>query len=179
MTPRIDRVPYDGAVAQRMIALVQAEYVRRYGGEDATPLRPADFEPPHGGFFVCYLGEEPVATGAWRRYGAEDAEMKRLFVTESARGRGLARAMVAHLESDARAHGRTRMILESGSEQPEALALYASLGYRPVTPFGVYANEPGARHLGRTLNGADADISIGTVGAAVSIDGMAEPGSLM
>ena len=171
MTPRIHRVPFDSAVAQRMVELVQLEYVRRYGGVDATPLSPADFEPPRGAFFVCYLDEEPVATGAWRSFGADDAEMKRLFVTESARGRGLARAMVAHLEADAVANGRTRMILESGSEQPEALALYASLGYRPVEPFGVYANQPGACHLGRTLIIPGADSGIATADAVVSTDG--------
>lgn len=135
-----------------MVSLVQQEYVKRYGGVDSTVLRAEDFEPPCGAFFVCYLGEEPVATGAWRRHGEHDAEMKRLYVVDSARGRGLARAMVARLEADAAAAGRTRMILESGSEQPEALGLYASLGYLPVEPFGVYANAPGACHLGKALS---------------------------
>ncbi|GAA4909448.1 GNAT family N-acetyltransferase [Stackebrandtia albiflava] len=137
---------------RRLDAQVQQEYVRRYGGKDATDLRAADFTPPHGAFYVGYLDDSPVVTGAWRTHGDTDAEMKRLYVVETARGLGLARAMVTHLETDAHRNGRARMILETGTGQPEALALYASLGYRPVTPFGVYADEPGARHLGKTLN---------------------------
>ncbi|HIW64459.1 MAG TPA: GNAT family N-acetyltransferase [Candidatus Stackebrandtia excrementipullorum] len=149
--PRIERQSYDSEVVQRLVALVQEEYVRRYGSVDATVLQADDFEPPNGAFFVCFLDGEPVGTGAWRRHGERDAEMKRLFVVESARGLGLARAVVARLELDAAAAGRTRMVLESGVEQPEALSLYASMGYRAVTPFGFYANEPDARHLGKEL----------------------------
>lgn len=151
-----------------MVALVQQEYVNRYGSVDTTLLRSADFEPPHGAFFVCYLGDEPVGTGAWRSHGERDAEMKRLFVAEPARGLGLARALVARLEADAVAGGRSRMILESGSGQPEALALYESMGYRPVTPFGVYANEPGACHLGKVLS--DRPVASGVDGAVTGGD---------
>ena len=46
---------------------VQQEYVTRYGGRDETPLEPAYFEPPQGAFFVGYLEDRPVASGAWRR----------------------------------------------------------------------------------------------------------------
>jgi hypothetical protein len=42
-------------------------------------------------------------------------------------------------------------VLNSGSEQPEALALYAALGYTPVPGYGVYADAPGAVFLGRQL----------------------------
>ena len=40
-------------------------------------------------------------------------------------------------------------MLNTGQEQPEALALYAELGYRPVTGYGVYACAPGAVFLGK------------------------------
>lgn len=144
---------YDSEVVRHLNTLVQREYEHRYGGGDETVLAAADFVPPRGAFFVAYLDGEPAASGAWRSHGATDAEMKRLYVVDSARGLGLARAMVALLERDAAAAGRTRLILETGTEQPEALSLYASLGYRPVEPFGFYADEEGARHLGKTLTG--------------------------
>lgn len=143
--------PYDGEAAQLLIAEVQAEYVVRYGGPDETVLAAADFDAPNGAFFVAYADDVPVATGAWRVHGESDAEMKRLYVRPRARGLGLARRMVGVLEESARRLGRTRMVLETGIEQPEAIALYTSLGYAPVTPFGHYANSPEARHMGREL----------------------------
>lgn len=151
MLPEFRLESYDSEVVRHLNTLVQREYERRYGGGDETVLAAADFVPPGGAFFVAYLDGEPVASGAWRSHGPTDAEMKRLFVVDTARGLGLARAMVALLERDAAAAGRARLILETGTEQPEALALYASLGYRPVEPFGHYAGEPGARHLGKAL----------------------------
>ncbi|HZE38869.1 MAG TPA: GNAT family N-acetyltransferase [Stackebrandtia sp.] len=153
MSANLRLQPYDSPDARRLDAMVQAEYHRRYGGGDDTVLTAEDFVPPSGAYFLAYDGDNPVASGGWRSHGESDAEMKRLYVVDAARGRGLARAMVAKLEEDAAAAGRARMILETGTEQPEALALYASLGYVPVEPFGVYANEEGARHLGKELNG--------------------------
>jgi len=147
---------YDGPAAQELIGEVQQEYVRRYGGPDATVLTAEEFALPNGVFFVAYNEGLPVATGAWRAHGDADAEMKRLYVRPTARGLGLARRMVAVLERSAVEAGRDRMILETGSEQPEAIALYTSLGYGPVEPFGLYANEDGALHLGRVLASEDA-----------------------
>ena len=63
---RIERVPVTDAAAQALIAEVQAEYVRRYGGPDDTPLEPGVFDPPRGAFFVGHLGDVPVAMGGWR-----------------------------------------------------------------------------------------------------------------
>lgn len=161
MTARILPDSFDSPAARRLNDEVQAEYVRRYGSGDETVISAADFTPPRGGYFIGYdEAGQPVASGAWRAHGESDAEMKRLYVAASARGRGLARAMVAHLEADAAAAGRTRMVLETGEGQPEALALYASLGYAPVTPFGYYAGEAGACHLGKSLTG-EADSPLG------------------
>ncbi|ADD45542.1 GNAT family N-acetyltransferase [Stackebrandtia nassauensis] len=153
MRPEFRLESYDSEVVRHLNTAVQREYHRRYGGGDETVLAAADFVPPNGAFFVAYLDGEPVASGAWRSHGESDAEMKRLYVVDTARGLGLARSMVALLEENAAAAGRARMILETGTEQPEALALYASLGYAPVEPFGFYANEEGARHLGKALSG--------------------------
>lgn len=144
---------FDSEVVRHLNTAVQREYQRRYGSGDETAVAPADFVPPNGAFFVAYLDGEPAGTGAWRASGARDAELKRLYVVDSARGHGIARAMVALLERDAAEAGRTRMILETGIEMPEALALYESLGYLAIEPFGRYAGEEGARHLGKALSG--------------------------
>ena len=153
----IHRVGYGHADAMRLIEDVQAEYVIRYGGPDRTPLDPLMFEPPSGSFFVGYVDGEPVATGAWRRTGVEafgttsSAEIKRMYVAPSGRGRGLARQMLAHLEADAQAHGAEAMVLETGTRQPEAIALYLSSGYVDVPAFGHYKDEPISRCYGKRL----------------------------
>jgi GNAT superfamily N-acetyltransferase len=152
--------------AARLVEEVQQEYVARYGGRDETPLDPTYFEPPSGAFFVGYLDGVPVATGAWRRRGdvvvdgsSATAEIKRMYVAPPARGRGLARAMLAHLERTAREHGAEAMILETGLAQPEAMALYESSGYTPIPGFGFYKDAPLARCFARRLDQAHPGVS--------------------
>ncbi|WP_091449678.1 GNAT family N-acetyltransferase [Actinokineospora iranica] len=148
---RIEVRRYDHPDSARLIDEVQQEYVIRYGGVDETPVDAAEFAPPRGLFLVGYLDGTPVATGGWRGHDGGDAEMKRMYVTPAVRGRGLARAVLAELERTAYAAGHRRLILETGLRQPEAIALYESAGYTPVTPFGHYADATEAYHLGKPL----------------------------
>ncbi|MGO4255512.1 GNAT family N-acetyltransferase [Marmoricola sp. RAF53] len=155
---RIERCSITDPDAARLVEEVQLEYVARYGSRDDTPLRPGYFEPPAGAFFVGYLDGIAVATGAWRlRTDVEalgsraTAEVKRMYVAPAGRGRGLARAVLAHLEETAAVAGATVMILETGTGQPEALALYASSGYQAIPGFGFYRDSPLNRCLARRL----------------------------
>ncbi|MEW2402756.1 GNAT family N-acetyltransferase [Streptomyces sp. NPDC046862] len=143
----IRRVSFDHPDAVKLNDQVQAEYAVRYGdGGDATPVDPLDFEPPRGAYLIAYDAlDRPVATGGWRAQDENeegnadgDAELKRMYVVEEARGQGLARRILAALEDDARAAGRIRMVLETGAKQPEAVALYTSSGYEPCAKFGYY-----------------------------------------
>lgn len=153
----IRRVGYGHPDALLLIEEVQQEYVVRYGSRDETPLDPLMFEPPDGSFFVGYADGVPVATGAWRRspvvaLGSErTAEVKRMYVAPRARGRGLARLVLAHLEVTAGEHGIEVMILETGIRQPEAIALYESSGYEPTPKFGHYKESPSSRCYARRL----------------------------
>ncbi|WP_432033119.1 GNAT family N-acetyltransferase [Streptomyces antibioticus] len=157
----IRRVPFDHPDAVKLNDEVQAEYHERYGdGGDATVLKPADFEPPRGVYLIAYdATDRPVATGGWRSQDANgegnqdgDAELKRMFVIRDMRGRGLARRMLLALEEDARAAGRTRMVLETGTEQPEAIALYTSSGYEPCVKFGYYRTYDSSRCYAKPLD---------------------------
>ena len=143
--------PYDGPTAQQLIAEVQAEYVTRYGGPDETPVDPADFAPPYGRFVIGYDGSVPVAMGGLRRFDANTLEIKRMYVRRDYRGRGLSRLMLAHLEELAAAMGASRLVLETGSQQPEAMRLYETSGYERVEPFGHYRCAPGSAHYGKAL----------------------------
>ncbi|TNM26645.1 GNAT family N-acetyltransferase [Streptomyces sedi] len=155
---------FDHPDARKLNDEVQAEYARRYESEgDATPLAPEMFDPPRGIYLIAYdpLGR-PVATGGWRAqeaageegYRDGDAEIKRMYVVPEARGLGLARRLLARLEEDARLAGRTRMVLETGVAQPEAMNLYASSGYLELPRpdhFGVYRHEPTSRCYSKSL----------------------------
>ena len=153
-------VPFDHPDAVKLNDQVQAEYHDRYGdGGDATTLDPSDFEPPHGVYLIAYdEHDDPVATGGWRSRNADgegnedgDAELKRMYVVAPARGLGLARRMLAALEENARTAGRTRMVLETGTKQPEAIALYTSSDYEPCAKYGYYRFHDDSRCFAKAL----------------------------
>jgi ribosomal protein S18 acetylase RimI-like enzyme len=144
-------LPYDDPLAQYLVEQVQHEYVARYGGRDAAAVDPAEFLPPAGLFLVAEIDGVPAGCGAWRALPSGEAEIKRVYVPPAFRRRGLAQVIVAELEDSAARAGRRAVVLNTGHEQPEALALYDRLGYRPVPGFGVYACVPGAVFLGKDL----------------------------
>jgi putative acetyltransferase len=74
--------------------------------------------------------------------GKEHGEIKRMFVRPQFRGRGAAKALLVFLEAEAARRGCTRVMLETGISQPEALSLYAHCGYTRRGPFGDYWNDP-------------------------------------
>ncbi|MFC5236951.1 GNAT family N-acetyltransferase [Pseudonocardia zijingensis] len=151
--------PFDHPDSQRLIAELQEVYRERYGGEDETAVDPREFAPPGGFFVVGYAEGVPVACGGWRERRAGeaaplrdgDAEVKRMYVNAAHRGRGYARAVLAQLERSAVAAGLRRIVLETGTMQPEAIALYTSAGYVPMPAFGAYAESPTSRYFAKAL----------------------------
>jgi GNAT superfamily N-acetyltransferase len=67
------------------------------------------------------------------------------------RGRGVARALLARLEQAALDDGHMAIWLETGTEQPEAIALYESSGYAPIEPYGEFADDPRSRCYAKVL----------------------------
>lgn len=155
-------MPYDHSDAVMLNDRVQIEYAERYGEGDHTVMDPLHFAPPRGLYLLAYDADgTPLATGGWRAmdatpegHRAGDAELKRMYVVPEARGRGLARRILAALEESARAAGRTRMVLETGMKQPEAIALYRSEGYEPTEKFGYYRLHPESRCFAKPLRPA-------------------------
>ena len=151
MSPEIRAAGGDDQVAAGLIEQVQQEYVARYGGRDDAPVDPAEFRPPRGLFLVAVLDGVPVGCGGWRHLGDGRVEVKRMFTAPAARGRGVARAVLAELERTAAAAGHARVLLETGLAQPEAMTLYGSAGYEPVEGFGHYAGRPLSRAFGKDI----------------------------
>ena len=97
---------------------------------------------PRVTFVTARCEGHAVGCGALLNHHGEYAEVKRMFVAPESRGRGIARRILAELESLAKKAGLTRMRLETGSLQVEAVRLYESVGYKPCEQFGEYPNIP-------------------------------------
>lgn len=149
----IKEVAYDDPDVVALVDAVQAEYAVRYGGSgDTSPVDSREFGPPHGRFFVGYLDSRPVAMGGLRRHTEDDAvEIKRMYVVPDCRGQGLSRQMLAALEYAARELGATRVVLETGQRQPEAMRLYETAGYERIEGFGYYKDAPLSVSYGKAL----------------------------
>jgi len=141
----VSRVAWDHPDVQRLAAAQQAELRARYdgAGEPGTPPSAADVS------VVLVARDEngtAVGCGALRALGDGVAELKRMYVVPEWRGRGVSKALLAGLESAARARGWTTLRLETGPRQPEAIGLYTGAGYRPIGAFGAYLGAPDAEH---------------------------------
>jgi GNAT superfamily N-acetyltransferase len=152
VTIEIREAGYDEPGVQKLVAEALGDLSQRYGGGsgDDTPVAAANFVPPNGRFFVATDGDRLVGCAGWRAHGP-DAELKRMYVAPMARGRGVARQLLSRIEDSARADGRSRVILEAGDRQPEAIALYASSGYRRIEDFGYYKGYAGVVSFARDL----------------------------
>ncbi|UXA15255.1 GNAT family N-acetyltransferase [Mycobacterium sp. SMC-8] len=132
-------VGQDDPLAAPLIDELAVEYADRYGGERDRVhawLRgyPADeFVGPDGGLLIGVLDGRPVTGGAFRRFDEATAELKRIWTDSAHRRRGYGRALVSRLEDDIAARGYSRIYLTTGDRQPEAEALYVSMGYRRLS----------------------------------------------
>jgi GNAT superfamily N-acetyltransferase len=136
---RFEPVPADVPPASDLVAAMIAEMAPLYGPIDAPHLpsaTPADFTAP-GGRFLVGFGDDgaPLCCGGVKRLDAAAAEIKRMYVVPEARGRGLAKMLLAALEDAARDLGYTVARLDTGPRQPHAQRMYEAAGYRPIGNF--------------------------------------------
>jgi ribosomal protein S18 acetylase RimI-like enzyme len=94
-----------------------------------------EMRPPAGLFLVATLGGDPIGSGALKFHGRKPAELKRMWVAESARGLGVGRRLLAELENHAARRGVRSVRLETNKTLVEAISLYRSAGYVEVAPF--------------------------------------------
>ena len=136
---RFEPIPADRPPAADLIAAMVAEMARLYGPIDVPGMpsaTPADFAPPRGTFLVGF-GDDgaPLCAGGVKRLDDETAEIKRMYVVPTARGRGHARVLLGALEAAARDLGYRVARLDTGPQQPHAQAMYESAGYGPIGNF--------------------------------------------
>lgn len=106
---------------------------------------------PRGAYFLGWIGQTVVASGALRPIDERAVELRRMYVQRDHRKKGIARSMVERLEREARALGYEWIRLETGYKQEPAMALYRACGFQPIEPFGEYANDPTSRCFGKHL----------------------------
>jgi DNA-binding MarR family transcriptional regulator/GNAT superfamily N-acetyltransferase len=101
----------------------------------STSVAEEKLRPPDGLFLVASLQGSPIGCGALTFHHNEPAEIKRMWVTESARGLGVGRRLLSELEAYAASHGARSVRLETNGALAEAISLYRSAGYIEVAPF--------------------------------------------
>ena len=136
-------VPWNDPSAVRLREAQRVEIAERYGTDDSEP-GPAPTADDITAFFVAFENETPDAAalgcGGLRQLGASEAEVKRMYVIPTARGTGVSTAILHELEAFGRSRGWSRLVLETGTEQPDAVRFYEREGYTRIPNFGYYAD---------------------------------------
>jgi putative acetyltransferase len=133
---------WDGADSTRLRAAQRTELDARYGTDDHEPGA-APTAQDVAVFVVARDGTgHAVGCGGLRLLEPGCAEVKRMYVEPARRGSGAATAILRALEEHARRAGVTRLLLETGTRQPEAIRFYERAGYARVPNFGPYAGAP-------------------------------------
>ena len=142
----IESVEWDDPRAIALRAAMDEEMGARYASawdnwdlaaaekaQKALALNPADIRAT----FLAVVDGEAVGHAALRRLG-DEWELKRVVTLPSHRGHGISKSLIAEVEAAAVAEGATRLILQTGDRQPEAVRLYEWLGYTPIPIYPPY-----------------------------------------
>lgn len=102
-------------------------------------------------FFIATINDEPVGCGGVKLFDTEYAEVKRMFVRPTHRGKGLGKAILNHLADYARQCQIDLLRLETGIYQEEAIGLYEAWGFKRRSPFGEYKEHPLSMYFEKPL----------------------------
>ena len=137
--PVIRRTDPRAPKARACLKAYYAELDARFGGGFDVSLsrdpEAVDMISPRGAFFVALDGAAPLGCAGFKGHDGAWAEVKRLWVAPAARGRGLATALMAEIETAARAMAIPLLRLDTNSALPEAAALYDRLGWTRIDRF--------------------------------------------
>lgn len=137
----------------QLIAELDAYQDTLYPPESRHALDLASLKQPNVLFAVARLPSgRAVGCGAIV-VGPEYGEVKRMYVHPASRGQGVARKVLALLETKALKADCSLLMLETGPRQPEALAFYESCGFRRRPPFGAYWDDPLSVFMQKVIRG--------------------------
>ena len=100
---------------------------------------------------IAFENNAPVGCGAFRTYSENTVEIKRMYVPELYRNKGIASKILAELEAWAKELGNTKCILETGIMQVEAIGLYPKNGYEKIENYGNYKGVANSICFGKTI----------------------------
>lgn len=100
---------------------------------------------------VAYLEDIPVGCGCFKKFDNDSVEIKRMFVKDDFRGKGIARKILTELEKWAAETGYKNTVLETGCKQFEAINFYTNFGYYRIGNFGQYAGNTNSICMSKSL----------------------------
>lgn len=133
------RTDSENADFRELAALLDADLAIRDGAEHFFYAQFNKIDSIRRVVLACE-NENAVGCGALREYKPKIAEIKRMYVREANRGRGIAGQILRELENWAKELNFSQCILETGVKQPEAIRLYGKNGYEKITSYGQYLN---------------------------------------
>ncbi|PZF57246.1 GNAT family N-acetyltransferase [Curtobacterium sp. MCSS17_008] len=153
----IETTPYDHPDADTLRVAQRRELAERYGSDDHEPgAAPSAADVPvflvardRVGAAIACGGLRPLPEDV---LGPAVVEIKRMYVDPAARGTGVAVAVLRALEVAAAGLGTRRLVLETGTRQPDAIRFYQREGYQPVPLFGSYQGSTESVCFSRVLD---------------------------
>src|SRR5580693_8917292 len=96
---------------------------------------PGEYAEPRGCLFLGFEDGNAAGCVALREFGDDVAELKRLYVRPQFRSSGLGRLLTQRIIEEARVRGYVRVLLDTVPSMTAAVALYGSLGFKPIAPY--------------------------------------------
>jgi putative acetyltransferase len=141
MSYKIINLPADSTEISEMSASLHSDLELRYGKGSIEEFIE---ENKRMIIFFAAVDDENIAAacGALRHFDDVTAEIKRMYVKDVYRGRGLSKLILKELEDTALRMNYRRIVLETGLKQPEAMSLYEKFGYTKIKPYGKHKDDP-------------------------------------
>jgi GNAT superfamily N-acetyltransferase len=153
--PLLTIAPVDPLHLQALALLAEAGIeAREIYPELFAPDSPAPTNLPLGErevYLLAWRDGVAVGCGALRRIDAATGEVRRMFVSRGVRREGVGRALLARLEADALAMGYRKLVLETGTKQKPAMALYRASGWRRIKAYGNFVGDATSVCFGKTI----------------------------
>jgi len=142
-----------GDATRGLIAAHLAGMLANTPVESVHALDLGELQHPSVQVYSAWIGDEIAAVGAFKTFDSDRAELKSMRVADAFLGRGLGRAMLVHLEREARHAGVRSLWLETGAgpDFVAARGLYESAGFSYCPPFGDYSPDPLSVFMTRDL----------------------------